>query len=109
MLNLYNYVAPNLQTRDDHYPYQQRLRVQCLDKDRNCYIESCPGNKLVDRESLRCETYDICNDRINGYKQNFDIKVNDEDETAKASPTFDESLKERQYDICKNNVSELRE
>ncbi|KAI5630621.1 vp91 [Venturia canescens] len=47
-----------------------RIRIQCL-KDGNYELVTCPNNKVLDPVSLKCQPYDICEDRINGYKHNY--------------------------------------
>lgn len=76
-------------------PIHKRLRVHCVDAKGHYEIESCPQNKLLNKD-LQCEPYDICNDRLNGYKHNFKINQNES------------SLSDNEYYICENNVSVKR-
>lgn len=73
-------------------PIHKRLRVHCIDSLGHYEIESCPQNTLLNKE-LQCEPYDICNDRLTGFKHNFKIDQHDS------------ILGNDEYYICENNVS----
>lgn len=106
-LNLYDYAGSGVVgTRsDDESPYHKRLRVRCLDTAGNFTIEPCADNKLVDRDTVKCVAYDLCNDRLDGYKHNFYTGVGtDGDDDGKNA-----QLKDNQYFVCENNVSVMRE
>lgn len=72
-----------------------RIRVNCLTSDGEYELQTCPDNTLLDND-LKCVSYDICQDRINGYKHNYPIKPN--------QPNLDPN----EYYICQNNASELK-
>jgi hypothetical protein len=70
-----------------------RIRIQCLTKG-EYELQSCPENMLLsDDDKLECVPYDICTDRLSGYKHNYRITVNDQ------------PLKETEYYICSDNRS----
>lgn len=96
-LNLYNYGGSNIHTHEDEYPYHQRLRVLCLNPNGEFNIEACADNKLVDRDTVQCKIYDLCNDRLDGYKHSFQVTEND-------TP-----LTKTQYYVCEMNKSVLCE
>lgn len=96
-LNLYNYTGSSLYVHEDEYPYHQRLRVKCLNETGKFDIEACADNKLVDRDTVQCKIYDLCNDRLDGHKHNYPIAENE-------SP-----LNVKQYYVCETNKSVLRE
>lgn len=75
-------------------PTHPRIRLLCLDDLGNFELQTCPNNTLLDQD-LKCQPYDICSDRINGYRHNYKI-----------SDTSVE-LEKNQYYICNNNVSVL--
>lgn len=79
----------------DDEPIHPRLRIQCLDIDGNYDIEACPQNRLLDK-NLQCQPYDICSDRLNGFKHNFPIQPDEH------------ALPSNEYYICDNNVSVKR-
>lgn len=69
-----------------------RLRVKCLD-NKEFELQSCPTNMLLNRDTLECEIYDICQDSMNGRKHNFQVT--------------DRILANNEYYICRDNVSKL--
>lgn len=71
-----------------------RIRLLCLDNLGNFELQTCPNNTLLDQD-LKCQPYDICSDRINGYRHNYKISSTSAD------------LDTNQYYICNNNVSTL--
>lgn len=73
-------------------PTHPRIRINCLNKEGDYELQTCPNNRLLD-ENLQCKPYDICSDRINGYKHNYKIRDTDPD------------LQKNEYYICDNNVS----
>lgn len=95
-LNLYNYTGSGLHVHEDEHLYHQRLRVKCLNETGRFDIEACVDNKLVDHETVQCKIYDLCNDRLDGYKHNYPITENE----------F--PLNDNQYYVCETNKSVLR-
>lgn len=73
-------------------PTHPRIRVRCINDTGDYELQTCPNNTLLDK-NLKCQPYDICDDRINGYKHNFKIKSD-------SSP-----LADNEYYICNNNQS----
>jgi hypothetical protein len=76
-------------------PTNKRIRVHCLSTNGDYKLETCPANTLLD-ETLNCKIYDICQDRVNGFKHAYAISSN--------SP----QLTSKQYYMCMNNVSVLK-
>lgn len=76
---------------DEIEPTHPRLRVHCLENGKY-NIQACNDNQLLD-ESLNCQPYDVCEDRLNGFKHNYIIK------------SGDEALPENEYYVCENNIS----
>lgn len=68
-----------------------RIRINCLSGGRY-ELQVCPRNKLLD-ESLRCRAYDVCQDKLSGYKHNDQIL----DSQA--------PLERTEYYICENGAS----
>lgn len=83
--------------RDAPEAMHPRIRVHCLRNGRY-ELQTCPDNKLLDPETLRCRVYDVCQDRPDGYRHRF--------------PTTDDDLSiatdDRLYYVCKGNRSERR-
>ncbi|ATY70183.1 OrNV vp91-like protein [Tomelloso virus] len=75
-------------------PTHPRIRIYCTNSAGDYELQTCPNNTLLDT-NLNCEPYDICEDRINGYKHNYKISSTSAD------------LAKNQYYICDNNVSVL--
>lgn len=75
-------------------PTHPRIRVLCTNNFGSYELQTCPNNTLLDG-NLKCQPYDICEDRINGYKHNFKIST--------SSP----ELEKNTYYICDNNASSL--
>lgn len=99
-LNLYNnmfsYTKPDptyYKTDDTNdSQYHQKLKIYC--KPNNEYsIESCADNELLDFNTKLCKPYDICQDKLNGFRHNYKIDAHDE------------PLLENSYYICQNNKS----
>lgn len=87
-----NVVQRQYRADGEDEPLHKRLRVHCIDTNGHYEIEACPPNKLLNA-NLQCEPYDICTDRLNGFKHNFKINENDAD------------LNNDEYYVCENNVS----
>lgn len=83
-----------IENRSLSEPTHPRIRVLCLNNVGDYELQTCPNNTLLDVD-LKCQPYDICEDRINGYKHNYKID--------KSSP----NLNKNEYYICDNNVSTL--
>lgn len=49
-----------------------RIRVQCL-QNGSYELQVCPDNKLLDPATIQCREYDLCQDRVNGYKHNYRV------------------------------------
>lgn len=75
----------------DQEAVHPRIRIQCL-TDGAYELQSCPDNKLLNNE-LQCKAYDICQDKISGYKHNSKISESD-------AP-----LNRTEYYICENGAS----
>lgn len=75
-------------------PTHPRIRVLCLNTLGEYELQTCPNNTLLDAD-LKCQPYDICEDRINGYKHNYKISSTSSD------------LNKNEYYICDNNKSVL--
>lgn len=93
-LNLYKNVFPlNADTAltNAQVMNHPRLRVQCL-TDGKYKLEACPENELLDN-NLQCNIYDICQDKMTGYKHNY--------------PINNHELSSDEYYICRNSVSVL--
>lgn len=73
-------------------PTHPRIRVLCTNALGDYELQTCPNNTLLD-SNLQCAPYDICEDRINGYKHNFQIS------------TSEPALGKNEYYICNRNVS----
>lgn len=96
VLKLYrNEFSHNQILRFTDQAFHPRLRINCQNKDGDYVIESCPQNTLLDND-LKCQPYDICNDRLNGYKHTYTVNAND--------PALDKS----EYYLCQNNSSVKR-
>lgn len=72
--------------------YHERIKVKC-NKNKTFTLKACQPNRLLDFQTLKCQVYDLCNDRFDGFKHNFPISENDQD------------LKNNEYYLCKNNKS----
>lgn len=72
--------------------YHNRLFIQCKTKG-DYEIKSCPINKLLDFNTMKCNLYDICEDHLDGYKHNYSIKDSDK------------PLAANEYYLCSNNKS----
>lgn len=75
-------------------PIHPRIRALCTGNERH-QLQICPNNTLLDETSLECVPYDVCQDRLNGYRHN-DIIV-------RGQPP----LTNAQYYICAGNVSSM--
>lgn len=90
-LGLFNRAFQTVPVKDTRgEAYHKRLRIHCLSDDKY-QIENCPPNKLLD-ENLNCVPYDLCEDRLNGYKHNLPINSNDK-------------LNRNEYYTCVDNKS----
>lgn len=94
-LGLYSnsFMKTPIESRAGVEPTHPRIRVLCLTNN-EYELQTCPSSTLLD-ENLQCKPYDICEDRINGYKHNFKIS------------TADQPLNKNEYYICDNNASVL--
>lgn len=72
--------------------YHNRIFIQCKTKG-NYELKVCATNKLLDLNTMKCNLYDICEDRLNGFKHNFAINNNDS------------ALADNEYYICDSNKS----
>lgn len=52
-----------------------RIKIHCTSGGRY-KLEACRDNELLD-ENLRCRPYDLCEDRLSGFKHNYPITDND--------------------------------
>ncbi|KAG8362561.1 vp91 [Fopius arisanus] len=52
-----------------------RIRIHCM-KDGNYELEACPTNKILG-EDLNCHSYDICEEKNNGFRHKSPIEDND--------------------------------
>lgn len=68
-----------------------RIRIQCLTNG-EYELQACPDNRLLDK-NLSCRPYDLCQDRLSGYKHNNQIS------------DTDPPLPSNQYYICENGAS----
>lgn len=71
-----------------------RIRVHCL-ANGEYELQTCPDGKLLDAE-LRCQPYDICSDRMNGFRHVY------------PTSTTAEPLRENEYYVCDRNRSVRR-
>lgn len=72
--------------------YHNRIYVQC--KTRGDYdLMACPPNRLLDFNTMKCGLYDVCEDRLNGYKHKYRVSDNDE------------PLSDTEYYLCSSNKS----
>ena len=85
-------VSDTRRKRDASESTHPRIRIKCFTNGRY-ELQACPNNKLLN-ESLQCEPYDVCQDKISGSKHNFPISKD-------SAP-----LQENQYYICNNGSSE---
>lgn len=76
---------------DEMHP---RLKIQCLPENKYKLVQ-CAENELVDTFSLNCVPYDICKNKLSGFKHKFRINATQG------------MLNENEYYTCKNNKSEL--
>lgn len=75
-----------------HHP---RIRVQCLDKNKY-NLEMCAENQLLNIDTMRCEPYDVCHARADGYAHHYAISASDP------------PLERDEYYVCTHNRSKLR-
>lgn len=73
--------------------YHPRVSVQCT-TDGAYELRVCPDNRLLDPSTLSCVEYDVCQDRVNGYKHDYRIDSY--------------RLKHGEYYLCADNRSELK-
>jgi len=53
-----------------------RLRVHCLNNSGDYTIVPCTDNMLIDTVTKTCKPYDICTDKVNGFKHQYVINEN---------------------------------
>lgn len=87
-------ISTRRKRRDASEQTHPRIRVHCLN-DGKYELQTCPDNELLNHD-LKCVPYDICTDRIDGFKHNYKISANQAD------------LSDDQYYVCDGNVSVLR-
>lgn len=96
-LALYNNTFPHSQVDTFNAyatePTHPRIRIHCQTGG-EYVLEICPDNKLLDA-NLVCQPYDICEDKLNGFKHNYQI-------SSTTSPP-----NKTEYYICENNKSIL--
>lgn len=90
-LNLYNsnFIGAENNTNNLH----PRIRVQCL-SNRTYNLLLCEPNKLLN-EHNECEEYDICEEKLDGFRHNMPISRNT-------------IITDNEYFVCLNNKSEKR-
>lgn len=74
-------------------PTHPKLRIKCLNAKGDYQLEVCNKNKKLNAE-IKCVNYDICEDRLSGYKHNYTLPGKD-------------PLPENEYYLCENNKSVL--
>lgn len=72
-----------------------RIRIQCL-TDGSYELQVCPDHKLIDPATVQCREYDVCQDRVNGFKH--DNRIAD----------VDGALRKGEYYMCADNKSERK-
>lgn len=72
-----------------------RIRIQCLQNGTH-ELQVCPDNKLLDPTTIQCREYDLCQDRVNGYKHNYRVD------------TLSAALHNDEYYLCADNKSVLK-
>lgn len=96
-LALYNNTFPHNQVDTFNAyatePTHPRIRIHCQIGG-EYVLEICPDNKLLDA-NLVCQPYDICEDKLNGFKHNYQIS------------NTTQPLNKTEYYICENNKSIL--
>lgn len=75
------------QADDDRH---DRIKIHCTSGGRY-KLEACNDNELLD-ENLKCRPYDLCEDRLSGFKHNYPI-------------TDDDRLEPHEYYTCTDNRS----
>lgn len=87
---------PAIAQTSDEEPIHPRLRVRCRGGGSEHFtLQTCPPNTLLDRRTLKCVPYDLCADKMNGFRHNKAI-------AARQSP-----LTASEYYICQDNRSVL--
>lgn len=84
-------------------PYHPRIRVHCMPKasNNNEYeLQVCPENKLLNFETLKCQSYDVCSDMIDGSKHHYGIDDTGESANALKDP--------KAYYLCNKRKSILQ-
>jgi len=70
-----------------------RIRVQCLNNSGDYTIVPCTDNMLIDPVTKTCKPYDICIDKVNGFKHQYIINENQK------------LLETNEYHVCTNYKS----
>lgn len=95
-LKLYRYESPRQHIRSKRsiaqFHYHPRMKLRCLE-DRKYELLFCPDTKLIDPITKSCTAYDICGDKIDGFRHRHLISL------------VDVPLKDTEYYICINNKS----
>nr|WOJ45368.1 vp91 [Apis mellifera nudivirus] len=97
-LGLYrNNFQTNVRTKRDvtEETTHPRIRIHCLSNGKY-ELQTCPDGKLLDNQ-LNCQPYDICIDRLTGFKHIYPTSNNEN------------PLLETEYYVCENNHSVRRE
>lgn len=96
-LNLYKntFARTTADLIEESEPTHPRIRIQCLENGSH-ELQTCPDNKLLDSTTMQCREYDLCQDRINGYKHNY--RVDD----------WSADLQNVEYYLCVDNKSVLK-
>lgn len=99
MLNMYNYAQSSKSLDGRALKFHQRLRAKC-NNDQTFELKPCAPNELVlpfnnDKEA-KCEIYDLCEEKLNGYKHNLAIAGNQQ------------KLPKNQYYLCSQGESILQ-
>lgn len=81
--------------RPDAVDSHPRVRIQCL-TDGSYELQVCPDHKLIDPATAQCREYDVCQDRVNGFKH--DNRITD----------VDGALLKGEFYMCADNRSERK-